>query len=684
HKKIEKKWQEKWEDNKIYQVDLDKAKKPFYNLMMFPYPSAEGLHVGNMYAFVHSDVYGRFMKLQGYDMFEPIGLDGFGIHSENYAIKIGEHIKDVSKRTEKHFYDQLHKIGNAYDWSRKVETYNPNYYKWTQWLFLQMYKKNLAYRKKSSVNWCPSCKTVLSDEQVVKLKVYPVKSCRAGILLKTKLFNRVNKVHKVKSNKEEEVNVCERCDTPVEKKQMEQWFWKITDYAERLLNNLKGLDWSEEVKTIQKNWIGKSEGVVIQFSMNMSKDIRCPKNKKLNFEVSKFNFLFFGHRMSKDILEVFTTRPDTLFGCSYMVVCPEHESIINYQLSITNYAEVCKYIEQAKKKSELDRTDLNKDKTGVELKGVKAINPVNKEEIPIFVADYVLPDYGTGAIMAVPAHDERDFEFAKKYRLKIKEVVAPFLRDNPRKDKETEKRDVVTAIVKNPQNNTFLCLNWNTTEWQSFPTGYIEKDDLITAAKREVEEETGYKNIKFIKQIGNSIYAEFYRPHKDSNVYAHFKYLLFELENEERAEISQKEKSQYKAVWVEEKKVNSFINVWNQKIAWKKLIHGDFAYCEEGININSNNTKTPEKSEAFVGSEDCYPQRKVRYCQSINSIKDNKNNVKHFQCGAEPAEGFEPSSHGLTIPDSRHAAGTYTPNLLYQKNQDQTKPLNLNGLETKQ
>ncbi|NQV00503.1 MAG: leucine--tRNA ligase, partial [Parcubacteria group bacterium] len=356
--KIEKKWQKKWEEDKIYQVDLDKVKKPYYNLMMFPYPSAEGLHIGNMYAFVHSDVYGRFMHLQGHDVFEPIGLDGFGIHSENYAIKIKEHIKDVSSRTEKNFYKQLHMIGNAYDWARTVETYKPNYYKWTQWLFLKMYEKGLAYRKKSSVNWCPSCKTVLSNEQVITGR-------------------------------------CERCEAQVEKKDMEQWFWRITDYAEKLLKNLDWIDWSEDVKVIQKNWIGKSQGSSVKF-----------KIKNLDY-----------------ILEVFTTRPDTLFGCTYMVVCPEHELLSKFQSKIKNYSEIEKYIKKAKIKSDLDRTDLNKDKTGVEIKGLMAINPVNGKEIPLYVADYVLSGYGTGAIMAVPAHDERDMEFAKKFNLDIIKVL---------------------------------------------------------------------------------------------------------------------------------------------------------------------------------------------------------------------------------------------------------------------
>lgn len=360
--KIEPKWQRIWQKQKINQVDLDKVKKPFYNLMMFPYPSAEGLHVGNMYAFVHADTYGRFQRLKGFDVFEPIGLDGFGIHSENYAIKIKEHIKTVSQRTEKHFYKQLHLIGNQYDWSRTVETYKSNYYQWTQWLFLQMYQKGLAYRGLAAVNWCPSCKTVLSDEQVIN-------------------------------------GQCERCSSETEKRPMEQWFFKITAYAERLLKNLEWIDWSEEVKIGQKNWIGKSIGASVKF--------------KIKGLTSK----------SQNELEVFTTRPDTLFGATFMVICPEHPLIEKEKKQIENFQEIESYVKKSRKKSDLERTDLNRDKSGVEIKGIQAINPVNQKAIPIFVADYVLADYGTGSIMAVPAHDERDWQFAKKYSLEIIEVV---------------------------------------------------------------------------------------------------------------------------------------------------------------------------------------------------------------------------------------------------------------------
>ncbi|MCL5733312.1 MAG: leucine--tRNA ligase [Patescibacteria group bacterium] len=361
--KIEKKWSKIWSENGLYEPKIKKPsakRKPFYNLMMFPYPSAEGLHVGNMYAFTGSDIYGRFKRMQGYDVFEPIGLDGFGIHSENYALKIGIHPAKQAKISEKNFYRQLEAIGNSFAWKEKLETYDPDYYKWTQWIFAQFFKKGLAYRKKQAVNWCPSCKTVLADEQVIAGK-------------------------------------CERCGTDVIKKELEQWFFKITDYAEELLNDLENLDWSEKVKIAQKNWIGRSDGAEIEFQIKNSE-----------------------HK-----IKVFTTRPDTLFGATYLVLAPEHYLIKNLEFKIENWKEAEKYIEKAKAKSENERIAEGNEKTGIILKGIKAFNPVNNEELPVWIADYVLSSYGTGAIMAVPAHDQRDFDFAKKYGLPIKEVVRP-------------------------------------------------------------------------------------------------------------------------------------------------------------------------------------------------------------------------------------------------------------------
>ncbi|MFA6296403.1 MAG: leucine--tRNA ligase [Patescibacteria group bacterium] len=355
-KKIEKKWQKKWDEEKLYQVDVKKSAKPFYNLMMFPYPSAEGLHVGNMYAFTGSDIYGRYQRLKGNDVFEPIGLDGFGIHSENFAIKNKIHPAVMAEKTQKRFYEQLHMIGNAYDWSKTLETYDPNYYKWTQWLFLQMYKRGLAYKKKAAVNWCPSCMTVLSDEQV-------------------------------------EAGLCERCKTEVVKKDMSQWFFKITDYAEKLLKNIDKIDWTEKTKLAQKNWIGKSEGIEIEYKIvDSDKKIIC-----------------------------FTTRPDTNFGATFVVLAPESK-VLNEMVTDEHKKEVEDYVKKSLAKSEQDRIEEGREKTGV-FTGAYCINNLTGKKMPIWVSDFVLGNVGTGAVVGVPGHDIRDFEFAKKFKLPIIRVV---------------------------------------------------------------------------------------------------------------------------------------------------------------------------------------------------------------------------------------------------------------------
>ena len=298
--------------------------------------------------------------MQGYNVLSPIGFDSFGLPAENAAIKRGIHPKDWTYKNIKTMTKQLESMGNIYDWSRMVITSNPDYYKWTQWIFLQLYKNGLAYKKKAPANWCPECHTVLANEQVVNGK-------------------------------------CERCDAQVVQREIEQWLFKITDYAEKLLDGLDKVDWPEKTKTMQKNWIGKSEGATIKFQILNSKLQTNPKSQILN---------------SKQFIEVFTTRLDTIFGCTYLVIAPEHSLIKNLKFKIKNYNEVVRYINDSKKKTDLERQE-NKEKTGVELKGIKAINPFNNEEVPVFVADYVLGHYGTGAVMAVPAHDERDFEFAK-------------------------------------------------------------------------------------------------------------------------------------------------------------------------------------------------------------------------------------------------------------------------------
>ena len=363
HKSIEPKWQKIWEERKLYQPDLDKVDRPFYNLMMWPYPSAEGLHVGNMYAFTGADIYGRLKQMQGFDVFEPIGFDSGGLHSENYAIKVKRHPKQVIKENVGNFAKQLHKIGAMYDWSRSADAMDPDYYRWTQWIFIQLFKGGLAYKKKAPVTWCPSCKTTVSDEQ---------------------------------TEKRGEITVCERCKTEIERKKMDQWFFRITKYAEKLLENTKKLNWPEKILTAQKNWIGKSRGAKIRF---MIYDLRL-KNKKI---------------------KVFTTRPDTLYGCTFFCLAPEH-FLVDQITSKDNKKAVSNYIAQALNKTEQERKAENKEKTGV-FTGSYVMNPVSGKKVPIYVADYVLLDYGEGAVMGVPAHDQRDWQFAKKYNLPILPVV---------------------------------------------------------------------------------------------------------------------------------------------------------------------------------------------------------------------------------------------------------------------
>ncbi len=363
HQEIEKKWQKIWQNNQLYLVKEDFTKPKYYILDMFPYPSGAGLHVGHPKGYIATDIFARFKRMQGYNVLHPMGFDAFGLPAENYAIKNKVNPKISVAQSIAQFKKQLDVLGFSYDWSREVNTTDPNYYKWTQWIFLQMWKKGLAYESNEPINWCPSCKTGLANEDL-------------------------------------ENGLCERCGQAVEQRPLRQWVLKITDYAERLLEDLDGLsDWEESTKEMQRNWIGKSEGAEINFKIIVN-------NNDESTNVS-----------------VFTTRLDTIFGCTYLVLAPEHKLINSLSEQIENWSEVKSYIESLKNIAEIERTSLHREKTGVKLKGVKAINPFNQEEIEIFIADYVLNSYGTGAVMAVPAHDERDYEFAKKYGLRIKPVI---------------------------------------------------------------------------------------------------------------------------------------------------------------------------------------------------------------------------------------------------------------------
>ena len=382
HKVVEKKWQKVWDDNKAFAATDDYSKPKYYALVEFPYPSGQGLHVGHPRPYTALDIVARKRRMQGYNVLYPMGWDAFGLPTENYAIKNKIHPKEVTKNNVARFKAQLHSLGYSFDWDREINTTDPEYYKWTQWIFLKLFKAGLAYKKEMPINWCTSCKVGLANKEVVN-------------------------------------GVCERCGAPVVRKVKSEWMLKITEYADKLIEGLDTVDYIERVKVSQKNWIGRSTGAEVDFRI---------KGKE-------------------DKLRIYTTRCDTLFGATYMVVSPEHPLLDKYKDEIKNWSEIESYREQAARKSDFERSELAKDKTGVAIDGLVAINPVNEKEIPIWVSDYVLMSYGTGAIMAVPAHDERDWEFAKKFDLPLIQVVA---KDGEEVDiNEAAFTDVATGVLIN-------------------------------------------------------------------------------------------------------------------------------------------------------------------------------------------------------------------------------------------
>ncbi len=363
-KEVEAKWQKKWEKEGTFNAKQDFTLPKWYGLVEFPYPSGQGLHVGHPRSYTALDIIARKKRMQGYNVLYPMGFDAFGLPAENYAIKNHVHPKITTEKNVEHFRNQLKSLGFSFDWSREINTTDPNYYKWTQWIFIQLFKHGLAFKTTMPINFCTGCKVGLANEEVVN-------------------------------------GVCERCGSPVVQKEKSQWMLKITEYAQRLIDDLDDLDFLDKIKAQQKNWIGRSEGAEVNFKI---KD-------------------------TDDTLLIYTTRPDTIFGATYMVVSPEHPFIKKYESKIENLKEVKEYQEKATMKSDFERAELNKEKTGVEIKGIKVINPLTNEEIPVWISDYVLITYGTGAIMAVPAHDARDFEFAKKFNLPIKPVIIPKIKD---------------------------------------------------------------------------------------------------------------------------------------------------------------------------------------------------------------------------------------------------------------
>ncbi len=693
HKKIEKKWQKEWEKIGIYEAENFSKKPKFYGLIEFPYPSGAGMHVGHIRSNTAMDIISRKRRMEGYNVLYPIGWDAFGLPTENYAIKTGIHPIKVTKDNTDTFRRQLKSIGFSFDWSREINTTDPKYYKWTQWIFLQLLKKGLAYKQKMMINWCPKDKIGLANEEVVG-------------------------------------GCCERCGTVVEKREKEQWMLAITKYADRLDKDLDTVDYLPQIKLGQRNWIGRSEGAEIDFeirgnpspalpegegemprffttnpelwralqdkALEMRKnptsgekimwdllrrdtteyhfrrqhiidrfivDFVCVEKKlvievdgdihdykkaedlertkilnQLGFEVMRFTndeviknpkdvlakisfklnnisskVLSFGEDLGGvelETIKVFTTRPDTIFGATYVVLAPDHELVQKLKSQIKNLAEVEKYIKEVKSKTDIERTAEDKVKTGVELKGIKAINPATQEEIPIWIADYVLASYGTGAIMAVPAHDERDFEFAKKFKLEIKYVIEPVFIDNPKEDLPFVEREAIHAIVKHWAEDKYLALRWKQVNWLTFITGGVEKEENSKeAAIREIREETGYQNLIFKKELPRS-HSKFYHVPKKQNRFAHFSNFYFELENGEQKELSSEEKAIHDLVWMTMSELEKNMTIGGSLRDLETIKGKEKVYVENGILTNSGKFNGLDSKEAtkeiikFIGGKE--------------------------------------------------------------------------------
>lgn len=526
---IEPKWQKVWAETGIYQASDDHKKPKNYILDFFPYPSGAAMHVGHVRNYTISDALARFARQRGQNVLHPMGWDEFGLPAENYAIKTGVSPQVSVKQNTSNFKKQLTQMGIGIDWTREFGSSDPDYYRWTQWLFTVLFERGLAYKKESLQWWCETDKTVLANEQV-------------------------------------EAGRCWRCGNKVTKKPLDQWFFKITDYADRLADDLEALDWSDAIKAMQRNWIGRSKGAEVTFEIVDS-----------------------SHK-----IKIFTTRPDTLFGATFMVVAPEHPMLADLTTS-DQKENVEQYTAAAMAKSDVDRMETDREKTGV-FTGSYAINPVSGEQIPIWVADYVLMSYGTGAIMAVPAHDERDFAFAEKFKLPIIEVVEP-VTGKPQQNPEF--RRSIVAIVRDPKTKKYLSINWGKNGGNLFIGGGREDNEEIEAtAVREITEETGYKNVKLVSKTGR-IHHHYFAHSKNvaRQIEAHA--MLFDLIDDEQTKtaLEENEKGKFTVQWLSEAEVIARIQDELHATAYQ-LLAQNACYHGEGVMVNSGKYDGMSSSEA--------------------------------------------------------------------------------------
>lgn len=527
---VEKKWQEYWKNHHTFEAHIDKSKEKYYYLVEFPYPSGAGLHVGHVRSYTALDTLARKKRLMGYNVLFPMGWDAFGAPAEQYAIKNHIHPSIAVKENIKTFKSQIEKLGISFDWSREFATTDPEYYKWTQWQFLQFFKHGMAYKAKKNINWCPKCKMGLSNED------------SSG-------------------------GVCERCGTQVVQKEKEQWMLRMSDYAEDLIDGLNDTDFQERTKVAQINWIGKSTGAEVDFKL-----------KQVN-----------------EKLTVYTTRPDTLYGVTFMVIAPEHPYVDLYSGLIKNMNEVIDYREQTNKKTEFERTQLVKDKTGIKLEGLSAINPINNKEIPIYISDYVMMNYGTGAIMAVPAHDTRDYDFAKKFGIDIIQVLEEET-GTPHSDES--KKNSIVAIVYDEKQDKYLTINWGNNGGRLFVGGTIkENESSLECAIREIAEETGYTDISLVKtafKINHHYYA--YNKDKYFNIQA--TPFLFTLNSDKMVSQNLDDDEKFQVEWVSKDIIQKEIVDELHKKSFEYTVN-ETAMVGDGIHINSDVLDGLHKEEAI-------------------------------------------------------------------------------------